>query len=297
MQKALITGARGFVAHYLIKELLYHNYFVIGTGKDSTPFGINQANFIYEKMDFTNKEEVSEIINKYKPDIIIHCGAISKPDECELHKENAFLVNVTGTINLLQQAAKWQSFFIFLSTDFVFDGKKGMYKEDDERSSVNYYGETKILAEDEVCKYRYKWTIVRTVLVYGKSLNSRQNIVTMVASALRKGEKLNIFNDQIRTPTFVKDIAKGITTIVIKGVTGIYHISGKDILTPYEIAISVADYLHLDRSLINPVTEFSFSQPAKRPLKTGFNINKASDQLNYQPVSFEEGLFQTLEMP
>ena len=300
MQKILITGANGFVGYYLTKQLLAKNQFVIATGKgDCIPiaFGMpfTSTNFIYEKLDFTNDEEVKAVFLKHQPDVVVHCGALSKPDECELNKEAAFRTNVTATIYLLNAAAKCKSFFIFLSTDFVFSGNTGMYKEEDERAPVNYYGQTKLLAEDEVQQYQCDWAIVRTVLVYGKIFSGRQNILTNTANALKKGEKLKIFDDQVRTATYVEDLANAIVMIIDQKATGIFHISGADVLTPYQMAVAVAKHLNLDASLIEKVAEKDFNQPAKRPLKTGFDISKAKRELNFQPISFEEGLKKTFQ--
>ncbi len=198
-----------------------------------------------------------------------------------------------GTINLLKAAARLKTFFIFISTDFVFDGKSGMYKEEDATGPVNYYGETKLLSEEEVKKYPGEWAIVRTVLVYGKPFSARQNILTTTASSLLKGERIKIFNDQVRTPTYVEDLAKGIAAIIDNSATGIYHLSGSDTLTPYEMAVAVANYLGLDASLITRVTEHEFKQPASRPLKTGFDLTKAKKVLGFRPTSFKEGLMKT----
>lgn len=296
MQNVLITGANGFLGYYLTQLLLKKGYEVMATGKGECRLPFQEKNFHYQSMDFANDEEVKNVFEQYRPGVIVHCGAESKPDACELNKENAFRINVSGTMNLLKASETLQSHFIFLSTDFVFDGKKGMYTEDDERSAVNYYGQTKILAEDEVVQYQYAWAIVRTVLVYGKPFLSRQNILTNVAAALQKGEKLKIFNDQVRTPTFVEDLASAIESIIGKKATGIYHISGEDVLTPYQMAIAVAKYLNVDASLIAKVSENDFEQPAKRPLKTGFTISKAKKELHYQPHSFEEGLKKTFAL-
>lgn len=102
-------------------------------------------------------------------------------------------------------------------------------------------------------------------------------------------------NDQIRTPTYVEDLAKGIMLIIEKRTTGIFHIAGKDILTPYEMAIATAGYCNLNKSLIKKVDASVFKQPAKRPLKTGFDISKARKELAFEPVSFEEGLRKMFE--
>lgn len=293
MKKILITGANGFVGYYVTEQLLSKGYSVVATGKGEKRLPFNDENFVYASMDFTNKQSVEKLFAEHGPQIVIHSGAVSKPDECELNKDNAFLTNVTGTIYLLEEAKKMGSFFIFISTDFVFSGEEGMYKEDDERRPVNYYGVTKLLAEDEVMKYEFDWSIVRTVLVYGKTVTGRENLLTNTAKALKKGEGLKIFNDQLRTPTYVEDVAKGIVAVVEKTAKGIYHISGEDGRTPFQMAVETAKHLNLDSSLITSVTEKEFEQPAKRPLKTGFDISKAKKDLGYQPISFEEGLRKT----
>lgn len=293
MQSVLITGANGFVGHYLINHLLHQGYRVIATAKDGNRHKDESENLIFDHLDFTNGHTVKEVLEKYKPAVIVHAGAISKPDKCEQNKETAYRINVSGTINLLEEASNYKSFFIFISTDFVFDGEKGFYKEDDLRKPVNYYGETKLIAEDAVMKYGFDWAIVRTVLVYGKSFSGRDNLVTNVAKALTENKPLKIFDDQVRTPTYVEDLVNGVCAIIERKARGVYHLSGEDVRTPYEIAIAVAELLHLDKSLITRVTAGTLQQPVKRPLKTGFNISKAKENLGFNPMSFDEGLKKT----
>lgn len=293
MQTVLITGANGFVGHYTAQRLVAKEYRVIATGKGECRLAVPHPNFVYETLDFTNEEAVKAVFEKHKPQCVVHTGALSKPDECEQNKEAAFRTNVTGTLYLLNTAARYQSFFVFLSTDFIFSGREGMYKEDDVPAPVNYYGETKLLAEGEVKKYPFAWSIVRTVLVYGNPKGGRHNILTNAAESLKRGEQLRIFNDQVRTPTYVEDLAKAIVTIVEKKAEGVYHVSGKDVLTPYDMTVAVARHLGLNEKLISGVTEETFQQPARRPLKTGFDISKAKRDLGYEPVSFAEGLKKT----
>jgi len=294
MKKVLITGANGFVGHYVAQQLLQKSYKVVATGKGNCRLPFRSKNFLYETLDFTNEEAVSRVFKKHQPDIVIHSGAISKPDECELDKEKAFLINVTGTKYLLKHSEIFKSFFIFLSSDFIFSGEEeGMYAEEDAAAPVNYYGHTKLLAEEEVKQYVYDWSIVRTVLVYGPTLSGRHNILTFVAEGLKKERPLQIFNDQIRTPTYVEDLAEGIVRLVENHKTGIYHISGEEVLTPYDMAIAVAEYLRLNTALIKPATAATFDQPARRPLKTGFNIAKAKKELDYACTPFKEGLAKT----
>ncbi len=292
--KVLVTGANGFLGYYLVEQLLAKNIPVTATGKGECrlPF-THDKNFQYLEMDFTNPFSVHDVFENVKPDVVVHSGAMSKPDECESNQILAYLVNVEGTVQLLINAADSKSFFVFISTDFVFDGERGMYNEDDIPNPVNYYGRTKLEAEEAVKDYEFEWAIVRTVLVYGKNHSGHNNILKIVKEKLEKGEEYSVVDDQLRTPTYVEDLAKGIVSIIEKKATRIFHLSGKDILTPYQMAIKAAEYLQLDSSVIKRVTADSFSQPAKRPLKTGFIIDKARKQLNYDPLSFEEGLKKT----
>ena len=292
--KILITGANGFLGHHLSIQLLEKGHTIIATGRGDCRLPLaNEKGFQYLSMDFTDPFAVHDVFEKCKPEIIVHAGAMTKVDECEQEQWQAYLTNVEGTVTMMMNAEEQKSFFIFVSTDFVFDGEKGFYKEEDSCRPVNFYGKTKLEAEDSVMEYEYDWAIVRTSLVYGKPLAGRSNILTVVKDKLEKGEEYSVVNDQVRTPTYVEDLASGIVSIIEKKATGIYHISGQDELTPYEMARKVSEYLELDTSLIKKVTAVNFSQLAKRPENTRFIIDKAKKDLDYQPVSFEEGLIKT----
>lgn len=227
--------------------------------------------------------------------MVVHAGAMSKPDDCELQQDLAKLTNLTGTEFLLQAAAQYKSYFLFVSTDFVFEGKSLHYKEGDALAPVNYYGVTKKLAEEAVQNYPFEWSIVRTILVYGRPMSGRQNILTVVANALQKGEPLRIFSDQTRTPTYVEDLSRALVTMLENKSTGIFHISGEDVITPYHMACAVATHLGYDPDTIEDVTVATFQQPALRPPITGFDLTKAITKLNYKPTSFTEGLRKTFE--
>ncbi len=295
METVLVTGANGFVGHYLVECLLKNHFRVIATGRGPSRLPFEHDQLVYSSLDFSDQEAVKNALELYQPQFIIHSGAMSAPDACEQDRELALRINVTGTKYLLEEAARFSSFFVYLSTDFVFDGLQGMYKENDTTGPVNYYGTTKLLGEELVKAYEHEWAIVRTVLVYGRPLLNRQNLVTNTANALRQNKPLKIFDDQVRTPTYVEDLALALVKLVQKKKNGIFHISGKDVLTPYQVAVATAKFLSLDHSLITRVEAHEFEQPAARPLKTGFDISKAIKELDYHPVSFEEGLRKTFE--
>lgn len=292
--RILITGANGFLGHCLVPALLEKGYNVLATGKGECRLQMPaHPGFRYGNLDFTDAGAVANVMEDFRPDLVLHAGAMSKPDECELQPEAALLVNTTATGYLLTEAARHKAFFLFISTDFVFDGERGMYREEDSPAPVNYYGETKRLAEKLVMQYLYGWSVVRTVLVYGQPLAGRSNILSIVKEKLESGETYKVVDDQWRTPTFVGDLANGILLIAEKLAAGIWHISGKELLTPYVMACITADYLQLDKTRLMRVTADTFTQPARRPPRTGFVINKAAAELGYNPVSFEEGLKRT----
>ncbi|MEO6611498.1 MAG: SDR family oxidoreductase [Chitinophagaceae bacterium] len=294
--KILVTGANGFLGYYLAEQLLQKGYDVIATGKGESrlPFRAH-PHFSYVPMDFTDPFAVHDVFASYQPGVVVHAGAMSKPDECEANQWKAYTTNVEATITLLLNAEEQSSFFIFLSTDFIFDGARGMYSEEDDPNPVNFYGKTKKEAEEAVREYEFDWAIARTILVYGKPPAGRNNLLTIVKEKLEKGEEYSVVDDQLRTPTYVEDLAKGIVSIIEKRATGIYHLSGAEQLTPYEMACKTADHLGLDKMLLKKVTAADFSELARRPLKTGFVIEKAKEDLGFEPVSFLEGLARSFK--
>lgn len=215
--KVLITGANGFLGHYLVPALLQQGFDVLATGKGACRLTVQETNgFGYAEMDFTDLSSTLDTVSRYAPDIIVHAGAVSKPDDCELNQPLAWQINTGGTHHLLEAAAVQKAFFLYVSTDFVFDGERGMYTEEDEPAPVNYYGRTKLEAEQAVQEYPYPWAVVRTVLVYGQPLAGRSNILSIVKDKLEKGEGYKVVDDQVRTPTYVGDLADGIVSIIQK---------------------------------------------------------------------------------
>jgi dTDP-4-dehydrorhamnose reductase len=291
--KIMVTGANGLLGQHLVKQLLANpTYTVLATGRGNSrlPFA-QQEQYHYYPLDITDGIAVNQFIRLHQPQVLIHAAAMTQPDPCELDTIACWEVNVTATRFLLDAAAETAARFIYLSTDFVFDGENGPYSEAAVPNPVNYYGSSKLAAEKSVMQYRHPWAIVRTVLVYGNVLvGNRSNIVSWVIDNLSQQKPINVVNDQWRTPTFVNDLVAGVLLLLAKEETGIYHISGADFLTPYQMALAVAQYKALDAGLITPVTAATFTQPARRPLRTGFIINKARTQLGYAPMQFATSL-------
>lgn len=294
--KILITGANGLLGQHLIKVLLEKNYQVFATGKGEHRLAFTQnERYSYHEMDIADGNSVSKVMSSVQPEVVVHAAAMTQVDNCELNPQQCERTNVQGTANVLMESELNCRHFIYISTDFVFDGEKGNYAEDDDLKPISYYGFTKMQAEAIVQTSEIAWSIVRTCLVYGNVLQgTRSNIISWVRDNLQQGKNIRVVSDQFRTPTYVEDLAKGILLIIEKKAEGIYHLSGNDLLTPYDMALQTADLLHLDKNKIEKVDASTFTQPGKRPLKTGFRIEKARQDLGYEPISFKEGLQRIL---
>ncbi len=208
-----------------------------------------------------------------------------------MHPEECFKINTHAVSNLLQACARTGSAFLQLSTDFIFNGKHGPLDETAEPDPVNIYGQSKLQAEQAVRQSNVPWCIIRTVLVYGVAQPmTRTNIVLWVKDSLQQGKKIQVVTDQKRTPTLAEDLALGCYLAIKHNALGVYHISGEEMMSPYEMALQTARFFALDEALIQPVDSTTFRQAAKRPMVTGFIIHKSKTELGYQPHSFLEGL-------
>ncbi len=292
MIKVLVTGANGLLGQHLIKQLIENGFSVVATGRGPSRLTFPEGeNYKYVEADLINGQEINNIFYNERARVIVHAGAMTQVDECEQNQDACFEVNVQATAQLLVAAEEYAEFFIYISTDFVFDGKSGYYAEEDHLNPISWYGFTKVQAESTVETSEIPWAIIRTCLVYGNIVNgTRSNIISWVKDNLQAGKEIKVVSDQYRTPTYVEDLARGIILVIQQRATGIFHISGKDMLTPYDIAIATADYFNLNKELIKKVDASVFTQPARRPLKTGFNITKAQNVLGFQPLSFTEGM-------
>lgn len=290
--KILITGANGLLGQKLIAILSHKkDVEVVATSKGKNVNYYDLPEYHFRSLDVTDREQVSQVIEDEKPDVIVHTAAMTNVDECEQNQKKCWQVNVVAVEWLLEAAKKNNAFFVHLSTDFVFSGNNGPLTEEDQPNPVNYYGKSKMEAELLVQQSNVDYAIIRTALVYGiASTMSRSNIVLWVKESLENGKAIKVVDDQFRTPTLAEDLAEACWLIAKQRAKGIFHISDEEIYTPYEMAMLVADHFKLDKTLVSRTDSTQFIQPAKRPPKTGFIIEKAKKELGYTPHTFKEGL-------
>lgn len=296
MKKVLITGSNGLLGQKLIQLYLNDKKVnLVATSRGENRYPITNG-YSYISLDITNKDAVIKCITSIKPDCIINTAAMTNVDACESDKEGCDSLNIEAVKYLVEASNLVNAHLIHISTDFIFDGKNGPYSETDIANPLSYYGWSKLKSEDYVQQNCNKWSIARTVLVYGIVHDmSRSNIVLWAKGALEKGEPINVVNDQFRSPTLAEDLAKGCQLIEEKEAEGIFNISGKDQMSIDELVERVADYFDLDKSIIKTISSETLNQAAKRPPITGFDLTKSKNVLGYNPHSFEEGIALLME--
>lgn len=291
MKKILITGSNGLLGQKLV-ALFAHNptWQLVATARGENRLSSVEG-YTFRSMDITDPVQVQHVLSEEKPEVIIHTAAMTNVDQCESDMAGCWAQNVTSVEYLIAEAEKLNAYFLHVSTDFIFDGTSGPYREEDIPRPLSFYGWSKWAAEQWVMQSTCRWSIARTVLVYGVAQDmSRSNIILWVKKSLEEGKKISVVTDQWRTPTLAEDLAMGCYLMVEKQVQGIYNISGDELLTPYEMAQQTASFFSLDASLIQKADSSTFTQPARRPAKTGFWLEKAKRDLGYQPKSFQEGI-------
>ena len=289
--KILITGSNGLLGQKIVRQALKKGTTFLATSKgdNRNPDCPSEK---YQSLDICDATEIENVFSDFEPTHIIHTAAITNVDACELNPEECELVNVTATHYLFEAAQKINAHFQLLSTDFIFDGEKGNYKETDEPNPLSVYAKSKVDAETILLNSDYKnHSILRTIIVYGIGNNlSRNNIICWAKEALSKGQQMNIIDDQFRAPTWADDLAWACLRVCELDKTGIYHISGPETLSIYTIVDRVANYFGLSTETLTKTDSSTLNQPAKRPPRTGFDLTKSRNELCYNPKTLEETL-------
>jgi dTDP-4-dehydrorhamnose reductase len=283
MKKIIVTGSNGLLGQKVTELSIQDPEIEL----IATSIGPNRHNlkdgYTYEELDVLDLDRLNELVEIYQPDSIIHTAAMTNVDACEAERAKCYALNVQSVKNLVDVCERKGIQLVHLSTDFIFDGENGPYTEEAEPNPLSYYGETKLESELILKNSSCRWAILRTIIVYGVVNDmSRSNIVLWAKGALEKGEPIHVVNDQWRMPTLAEDLAACCLLAVKKNASGVFNVSGKDLMSILEIVERVADHYGLNKSLIN--------QAAKRPKKTGFILDKAIVELGYSPHSFEEGM-------
>lgn len=277
--KILATGLSGLVGSR-IEELLKNKY-----------------QFESSKIDITDKERIQKTIQDSDSSVILHLAAKTDVDECEKDKSlgedgEAWRINVNGTENIAQACRYFNKKLIYVSTDFVFDGeKKEPYDEDDKENPINWYGRTKFRGEEKVREICKDFIIARISYPYRVSF-LKLDFIRKLIELLKSGKNMSMVEDHLMTPTFIDDIAFAFDRLLDKNLSGVFNISGSQIISPYDTAILIADVFGFDKINLSKTTrgEF-FNNRAPRGFNSSLKNDKIS-RLGIKMKTLEEGLME-----
>jgi len=281
-RRILITGAFGQLGEAVIHELQPH-FEIIATGKHLPghfPHNCNTAT-----LDITQRTATRNGVKKIDPDVVVHLASYTDVDGCEKNREKAWQVNVVGTENLIDSVRETPTNFIYISSDYIFDGTSGPYDESAKPSPINYYGKTKLAAENAVRGSGDHWVIFRTIVLYGESSKSDASFVNWVVSSLQARKSITVVDDQWGNPTWTGGIAEAIKMSIVLNIRGIFNYGGSEFLTRFEFARKIAEVFSLDATLISPTTTEALGQTAPRPLRSGLVTDKVEEILGLRTYS------------
>jgi len=283
MRKLLITGASGLLGKKIVE--LAQNDFTITPIHKTRPLHSSSV-----KLDVTESLAVLNLLNKLEPDVVIHTASETNVDKCEIEKEHAWKINAEGTRNLAEACQNVNAKLVYASTDYVFDGEKGMYTEEDEPNPVNYYGVTKLEGEKQVIEQCKNYAILRTSVLFGWH-PWKQNFATWIINKLKQQQEIMVVEDHYNTPTLADNLAEMAVEIAKNDLQGIYHASGSERISRYEFGKRIARTFNLDPDLIRPVKMSQLTAwIAKRPRDSSLNTDKIQKQLKTKPLNITEGL-------
>lgn len=281
--KFLVTGSAGLVGYNLTKELAQEHTTFSAYYNDMPEYGLPI------KIDLADHASITNAINVSKPDVILHLAAMTGVDTCESQKEMAQKINYTATQTIAIESAKINAFLVYVSTDYVFDGKTGSYKESDPTNPVGVYGKTKLQGEAAVISNASKWCIARTSTPFGIH-PTKKSFPIWVAQNLKSNQKINIVTDQFTSPTYVPNLCQMLIEIAQRQITGIIHVAGATRISRFDLANMVADKLHLNKQLITPVLTHQLDWKAQRPQDSSLDITKANSILANKPMTIQHSL-------
>ncbi len=283
--KLLVTGASGLLGQKVAQLALEKGHEVYSTYKEHPT---NSGNPI--KLDLTNQDQVSKTISHLKPQIIIHTAAYTDVDGCEINQDLAWKVNAEATKHIAEASAKANSHVIYVSTDYVFDGEKGLYSEEDQPKPISHYGYTKLKGEDFIKEHAQEWCITRASVIYGWGQQYKLNFATWLINNLKQGKEVKVLVDQYVSPTLSINLAEMLLEIAERNMTGTLHTAGDTRASRHEYALKLAEVFNLSAGLIKPAKMDEMPWKAKRPRDSSLNVNKASALLNSKPLKLNHAL-------
>lgn len=287
--KFLVTGSAGLVGSQVVKDLIKSKHHVYSCYHDAKPH-----DGIPIHLELTNDEDVTKVVEEVKPDVMIHLAAMTNVDLCEKEKDLALQINAKATKVLSRKAAQHDSFFLYVSTDYVFDGENGMKIESDIPNPVDYYGYSKYQGELAVQDMASSWCIARTSTPFGIH-GTKKSFPSFVIENLKEKKEISVVTDQFTSPTYVPNLSQMLIEISTRQILGVIHLAGATRISRYDMAVLVAEKTGLDKNLLRQSSINNMSWVAKRPRDSSLNVSKATQILKEKPMSVEQGLDSFME--
>jgi len=281
--KVLVTGSAGLVGQQVVKDLS-NSHQVFSCYNESKPEYGDSV-----KMDLKNREMISSILTEKKPDIVIHLGAMTGVDLCEKEKTSASEINTKATEIIAKECSKLNSFLVYVSTDYVFDGNLGMYKEDDVTNPLGFYGKSKLEGEKVVQNFSTNWCIARTSTPFGLH-PTKKSFPMWVIENLQKQKQIDVLIDQFTSPTYIPNLSRMLIEISERHITGIIHTAGASKISRYQMASMVSDKLNLDSTLLKQISINKMTWVAQRPKDSSLDVSRAISILNEKPQKIDQSL-------
>ena len=282
--KFLVTGSAGLVGSQVVKDLAKQNHTVYSCYHNEKP-----VHGIPLQLDLTDQDKIIQTLQETKPDRIIHLAAMTNVELCETEKDLATKINVKSTETIAKQAAKQQAFFVYVSTDYVFDGKDGMKKEYDSTNPLGFYGKSKLEGEFILNKLASSWCIARTSTPFGIH-HKKKSFPLWIKESLESKKEIPVLVDQFTSPTFVPNLSKMLIEVATRQITGVIHLAGATRISRYELAVLIADKLSLDKKLLIPTKIYEINWKVQRPKDSSLDVSFAFEILNEKPQKIEQNL-------
>ncbi len=281
--KVLITGAYGLIGSRIL-ELAPKNWEIITLSNELKKEEFK--NVFHVNADIKDFEKIEKAFFKYEPNWILHLAAYTNVDGAEREKNLAYEINCLGTKNIAALSKKVGAKLIFLSTDHVFDGRNGNFKEEDKTNPINYYGFTKLKGEEEVLKNAATYTILRISYPYRAKFEPKSDSFRFILKSLTTGKSLKLVSDQFITPTFIDDLALIIFSVIERNIFGLYHSAGNECLTFFDMGKLISKIFGLDEKLITETRLEMFLKEsgriAKQPKKSCLDSSNLRDKHNLE---------------
>ena len=248
--RVLIVGASGFIGQYLVRHLTaIPDYAIVGTFWSRSP---QDGLIAWRQVELTDSAALEQVFRIAQPDVVVHLAAMADVGTAERNPQLATAVNVTATSTIAHLCQLHAARLVFVSTEYVFDGRRGYYREDEPPNPTTHYGLTKYQAEQEVAKLASPWSVLRTSIVYGWPAPGKRNFVPGLVQRLSSGETYQGPTDVYRTPVYVETLTGAIARLVEEDFPGIHHVAGSDWVSMYQFAAAVAEAFQLDPQLVVP---------------------------------------------